>query len=245
MKIKFLLLGTSLPTLTFAQCVATQDCVTLGYTETTCNGGKGVKCPFGNKWACLGANEDEVRDKLCQELGFTLICTGTGYAGGAGSACGGKYIQCTCASGYEWRDGSCQQQALNGAQGDLYYCDGKVVGVKTGNMDFYVALQDFGLMGWDEANSRCLNYTFCGNKKGVLPTKDQLVAIYNNKSTINSLRLANGGIKLTENYHWSSTYHSDGGIYGNKYYSVHLASGGANPSVEGMAFYVLPILATW
>ena len=44
MKIKFLLLGTSLsflPTLTFAQCVATQDCVTLGYTETTCNGGKG------------------------------------------------------------------------------------------------------------------------------------------------------------------------------------------------------------
>ncbi len=62
MKIKFLLLGTSLsflPTLTFAQCVATQDCATLGYTETSCNGGKGVKCPFGNKWACLSANEEE------------------------------------------------------------------------------------------------------------------------------------------------------------------------------------------
>ena len=38
MKIKFLLIGTSLsfiPTLTYAQCVATQDCETLGYTETT------------------------------------------------------------------------------------------------------------------------------------------------------------------------------------------------------------------
>ena len=49
--IKFLLIGTSLsfiPSLTFAQCVATQDCETLGYTETSCNGGKGVKCPFGN-----------------------------------------------------------------------------------------------------------------------------------------------------------------------------------------------------
>ena len=56
MKIKFLLIGTSLsfiPTLTYAQCVATQDCETLGYTETSCNGGKGVKCPFGNKWACI------------------------------------------------------------------------------------------------------------------------------------------------------------------------------------------------
>ena len=41
MNIKFLLIGTSLsliPNLTFAQCVATQDCETLGYTETSCNG---------------------------------------------------------------------------------------------------------------------------------------------------------------------------------------------------------------
>ena len=45
MKIRFLLIGTSLsliPNLTFAQCVATQDCATLGYTETSCNGGNGV-----------------------------------------------------------------------------------------------------------------------------------------------------------------------------------------------------------
>ncbi len=45
MKIKFLLLGTSLsfiPILSYAQCVETTNCETLGYTETTCNGGKGV-----------------------------------------------------------------------------------------------------------------------------------------------------------------------------------------------------------
>ena len=272
----FLLLGTSvslIPNLTFAQCVATQDCETLGYTETSCKGSKGIKCPFGNKWACL-TSEEECLNLACDKLGFTYTCTGTGekgvgnncngkyqgctcdssyqytcsgtgYSGGSGSACGGKYTSCTCASGYEWKDGTCQKKVLNGAQGDLYYCNGTVVGVKSGNMNFYIAIQDLGLMSWDTANSRCLSYTFCDNKKGILPTKDQLVTIYNNKSAINSLRLANGGIKLTENYHWSSTYYSDAGIYGNKYYKVHLAAGSANPSEEGMAFYVLPILATW
>lgn len=34
-----------------AQCVATQDCAALGYTEASCPGG-GVKCPFGNYWFC-------------------------------------------------------------------------------------------------------------------------------------------------------------------------------------------------
>ncbi len=130
MKIKFLLLGTSLsliPTLSLAQCVETTNCETLGYTETSCNGGKGVKCPFGNKWACLGANEEECKQKFCDEYGFTLTCTGTGYAGGSGQACGGKYAQCTCASGYKWKDGACQQKAPDYSEckiGTLFYSDG-------------------------------------------------------------------------------------------------------------------------
>ena len=150
MKIKFLLLGTSLsfiPNLTFAQCVATQDCETLGYTETSCNGGKGVKCPFGNKWACLPTKES-----ICKEEGFTLACnetgqtgggdscnglykqcscdssyqytcSGTGYSGGSGTACGGKYISCTCTSGYEWKDGACVPSRPVCEIGSLYYSD--------------------------------------------------------------------------------------------------------------------------
>ena len=89
MNIKFLLLGTSLsliPNLTFAQCVATQDCETLGYTETSCNGGKGVKCPFGNKWACLPTKES-----ICKEEGFTLACNETGQLGG-GDSCNGAIL---------------------------------------------------------------------------------------------------------------------------------------------------------
>ena len=149
MKIKFLLLGTSLsfiPTLTFAQCVATQDCETLGYTETSCNGGKGVKCPFGNKWACLPTKES-----ICKEEGFTLACnetgqtggdscnglykqcscdssyqytcSGTGYSGGSGTACNGKYTSCTCASDYEWNNGTCISSRPVCEIGSLYYSD--------------------------------------------------------------------------------------------------------------------------
>ncbi len=125
-KFKFLLLGTSLsfiPLTINAQCVAMQDCATLGYTETSCNGGKGVKCPFGNKWACLGANEEECLKIACEKLDFKYDCTGDGYTGGAGKNCSGKYAQCNCASGYEWKDSKCMpiNKCVVGA---LYYSDG-------------------------------------------------------------------------------------------------------------------------
>jgi len=57
MNIKFLLLGASLsliPNLTQAQCVATADCATLGYTETSCPNGGGVKCPWNTSLMYCG-----------------------------------------------------------------------------------------------------------------------------------------------------------------------------------------------
>ena len=215
---KFLLIGTSLsfiPILSYAQCVATQDCATLGYTETSCNGGKGVKCPFGNKWACLGVNEEECEKSFCNKYGFTLTCTGTGYAGGAGSACGGKYTFCTCSSGYEWKDGSCQKkEVLDGAQGDLYYCKGTVVAVKAPEMDFYVAMRDLGIMFGSDARNSCQDYDFCNNIKGSLPSSKQLSVMYNHKSSLNNLFAENGGIKFREDEeYWSSTCISGGDCY--------------------------------
>ena len=267
MKIKFLLLGTSLsliPNLTFAQCVATQDCETLGYTETSCNGGKGVKCPFGNKWACLPTKES-----ICKEEGFTLACnetgqirdgdscnglykqcscdssykytcSGTGYAGGSGTACGRKYAVCTCTSGYEWKDGTCQQQILNGAQGELYYCNGTVVGVRATGMNFYVAMKDLGKMYWNDANSSCQSYSFCSNVKGTLPTLNQLQSLYKNKSQVNTLLSANDGAQLTDSYYWSSTSTYDGGYY----YVVDMSNGNYWYGVES-GRYVRPILTSW
>ena len=262
----FLLLGTSLsliPTLTFAQCVATQDCETLGYTETSCNGGKGVKCPFGNKWACLPTKES-----ICKEEGFTLACnetgqtggdscnglykqcscdssyqytcSGTGYSGGSGTACNGKYTSCTCASDYEWKDGGCQQQALNGAQGDLFYCDGVVVGVKNSSMNFYIAMQNLGAMDWTNANSSCLNYRFCNNLTGTLPSKDQLLLIYDNRQSINTLLSNNKGQSMSVDYYWSSTNGGEG-----TYYSVSMSTGPVLNLNMNYSGYVRPILTSW
>ena len=240
MKIKFLLLGTSLsfiPCLTFAQCVATQDCETLGYTETSCNGGKGVKCPFGNWWACI-KTDSECEQQFCDKYGFQYTCSGANETGG-GELCNNKYAFCTCADGYEWKDGSCQQQ-LNGAQGELYYCNGTVVGVKTTSMNFYVAMQDLGYMGWNKANSQSQSYSFCDNVKGTLPTLNQLLTIYNKKSLINSLLSTNGGTKMTEYVYWSSTYYDS-----NRYYILHMYTGDGNWNTISNNFYVRPILTSW
>ncbi len=128
MKIRFLLLGTSLsliPQTINAQCVATQDCATLGYTETSCSGGSGVKCPFGNWWACL-KSDSEIKDQLCTELGFTLTCTDTYQTGGGSKDCNGKYNYCSCADGYLWKDGTCKSSEPDYSActiGALFYSD--------------------------------------------------------------------------------------------------------------------------
>ena len=294
--IKFLLIGTSLsliPTLTFAQCVATQDCETLGYTETSCNGGKGVKCPFGNKWACLPTKES-----ICKEEGFTLACngngqtgsgdscnglykqcscdssyqytcsgtgysggsgmacngkynkcicssgyswngssctiscsssykytcTGIGYAGGSGTVCGGKYTSCTCTSGYEWNGSSCKKEDKGEAIGNFYYCNGTVVGLKTDDMNFYIALRNVGTkMDWNSAFYGCLNYTFCGNINGTLPSQDQLRTIFSRKSELNTLLSTYGGTEFGKGEYWSSTLYTTG--VPDRYYTVKMHNG--------------------
>ena len=240
MKIRFLLLGTSLsfiPQTINAQCVATQDCATLGYTETSCSGGTGVKCPFGNKWACF-KSESEIKGQLCTEMGFTQTCSGTNQIG-VGTPCNGKYSECTCASEYEWKDGSCKIQ--DGAHGDLYYCNGTVVGVKASDMNFYVAMKDLGEKNWNSAYSSSSNYSFCDNVKSSLPTKDNLLSIYKNKSTINSLLSTNDGTQLTEGWYWSSTlYHDTLG-----YYSINMSNGSTNRSSYGTIHNVRPVLTSW
>ena len=108
----------------WAQCVTTQDCTALGYTETSCPNGKGVKCPFGNKWFCAST---EITPEQCTELGFTQTCTGTNQTGGASKACNGKYNYCSCADGYVWQNGTCKSSEPDYSDcviGALYYSDG-------------------------------------------------------------------------------------------------------------------------
>ena len=87
----------------YAQCVTTQNCAELGYTETSCPDGTGIKCPFGDTFACTGGS----CATDCAELGFTYPCTGANETGGSGKSCGGKYQSCTCTSPYTWSGSAC------------------------------------------------------------------------------------------------------------------------------------------
>ena len=224
---------------------AAEDCIKLGYDKTctgtgesgngeTCNGKyQSCTCSFPYTW-----NGDACS---CPST-YKYTCSGTGYSGGSGSACNGKYTACSCASGYEWNGNNCQQQ-LNGAQGNLYYCNGKVVGVKGNGMNFYVAMHDLGKMDWNSAYYKCLSYIFCNNSKGSLPTANQLLSIYNNKSQINTLLSTNSGTNLHEYFYWSST-----SIYGDKFSTVRMVSGDLCYNCfenDSKDVYVRPVLTSW
>ena len=79
---KFILLTSVLLTAPFAvgnvsaQCVATQDCASLGYTETSCENG-GIKCPFGNAWACKSENNSQGNNNQDCIIGSLYYSDGT------------------------------------------------------------------------------------------------------------------------------------------------------------------------
>ena len=106
---KFLLCGAAfcfVPQAAVAQCAVT-DCQQLGYTSLkSCDGG--LKCPFGEYWACP-----------CDEA-YKYTCAGSNEQPGT-DKCGEKYKSCTCASGYEWKDGTCEKIRPKCKIGWYYY----------------------------------------------------------------------------------------------------------------------------
>ncbi len=51
-------------------------------------------------------SQDGGRDGVCSSS-YQYKCTGTGYSGGKGTSCGGKYQSCICSSDYKWSGGKC------------------------------------------------------------------------------------------------------------------------------------------
>ena len=147
-------------------CAITPSCTDLGYKQQTCNG-PALRCPFNVDYSfCTGE---------CSPL-FKYACVGAGYAGGAGSACGGKYAECTCAEGYVWKDGSCVEDtpewgscsgyAAQCSLGDILFSDGTcsankvsgktpiaVVVYKSGNCGQAMALKSIGKYEWGPTNN--------------------------------------------------------------------------------------------
>ena len=185
----FLLLGTSLsflPQTLNAQCVSPiQDCYALGYTQTSCPNGKGVKCPFGSGWYCGGgAAEDCIKlgyDKDCTGAGesgsgetcngkyqsctcdssYKYNCSGTGYSGGSGTACGGKYTKCTCTSGYSWNGSSC---TLSCASSYKYTCTGTGYSGGSGSACGGKYTKCTCSSGYEWKNGSCQKINLCANK---------------------------------------------------------------------------------
>ena len=140
------------------QCLKTPSCEELGYTEVACFQNNGVKCPYGDKYFCV-----------CP-MNYKFTCTGENQTGGVGTACGGKYTSCTCASGYNWENGQCKAQAIWGqcsgyaaqcSLGDILFSDGTcsantvsgktpiaVVVYKSGNCGQAMALNKVGNYYW-------------------------------------------------------------------------------------------------
>ena len=75
-----------------AQCVATTDCASLGYTKTSCPNG-GIKCPFGSTWSCKGTGGNG---------------SGDGPIGGDAEHCNDK----CCIGWIYYSDGSCSEKRI-------------------------------------------------------------------------------------------------------------------------------------
>ncbi len=122
--------------------------------------------------------------------------------------------------------------------GDYYDANGKQGVVFAINSDGkhgkIVGLNDLGKMNWNSAVSACRNL---GNGWR-LPSKGELLAIYNVKGTLNST-LAAVGDELPSVFHWSSTeYNSDCA------WSVSMGYGyTGNGSKSGNFFYVRAVSA--
>ena len=66
-------LGALFPLAVAAECLPTQDCKALGYTDAACPE-QGVKCPFGNEWFCVG---DKNKSNLECQIGWIYYTDNT------------------------------------------------------------------------------------------------------------------------------------------------------------------------
>lgn len=98
----------------------------------------------------------------------------------------------------------------------------------TGNLQ--VCKTDGGTMNWSSANSYCSNLTAEGKSDWYLPSKDQLLTMYNNKS---SLQNTAGFTPFVSGYYWSSTAYSSG-----RHWGVFFDNGTSSNYTDNYGLYV-------
>nr|WP_129733201.1 BACON domain-containing carbohydrate-binding protein [Parabacteroides goldsteinii] len=101
-------------------------------------------------------------------------------------------------------------------------------GAYVGNLQ--VCKTDGGSMNWSSANSYCSNLTAEGKSDWYLPSKDQLVTMYNNKT---ALQGESGFTAFVSRYYWSSTANGSG-----YHWVVYFSNGGAYNYNDNYSRYV-------
>ncbi|MDO5387366.1 MAG: hypothetical protein Q4F75_08900 [Pseudomonadota bacterium] len=232
MNIKFLLLGTSLsliPQYVAAQCAVT-DCQQLGYTSLQeCD--NGLKCPFGEYWACPMPKEETAILGECTgyakncSIGQILNSDGTCstdkvggktpigvvvYISGGSDKCGYAMTASPITTSIMWsteyiNTGAFQSHNWEDAIKDFDVSGNmtKIIQTSNGNSDKYPAAY------------AALNYAPSAAPKSqgkwMLPTAGILNSLYTNLNAINNTISELKGTQLTnDNEHiWASSEYTD------------------------------------
>ncbi len=131
----------------------------------------------------------------CKSLGYTE------------TSCPDGGVKCPWNTSLMYCCKKCEDKPQTGLAGNLYYCNGAIAGIKVPGQSFAIAMNDaLSTMNWNSANSYCTGYRFCGTgTMGRLPTKDELLAIYNNITYLQEQLQKNGGQQFRSSYYWSSS----------------------------------------
>ena len=133
------------------KCVCRSDlktCTKPEYGVGNACGGKYLSCQRDDAKACkedgytqsAACSSTQQKDGLCPynntyykqcvcKPEYKYACTGTGYTGGSGSSCGGKYSKCSCSASYEWTGSVCTYvnpcAGYYECGGAWQYCEGR------------------------------------------------------------------------------------------------------------------------
>ena len=257
---KFLLLGTGLslvPNITYAQCAVT-DCLQLGYTSLQkCD--NGLKCPFGEYWACPKVEEKAVLGectgyakncKIGDILNSDGTCTTNKESGKTpigvvvyigGDNCG-QALALKDFGNMEWGGYGTDipdlpnYTSVSAAEQDFDSCGNTQKIIKFGNSSRYPA-------AWAAVNYAPSSVP-ATKGKWCLPAAGVARSMMNNYSAINSgLSKAGGeslpGMSVHDHWNWSSSEYNSGSAWAWCYACDRLDSYGKHY----YDYYVRPVLA--
>ncbi|MBQ8436128.1 MAG: hypothetical protein IJX20_00605 [Alphaproteobacteria bacterium] len=179
--------STSMINIAHAECTPAPDCASIGYTETSCNGGF-VRCPFDtSKLFCIPCDSS-----------FKYDCSGDNMTGGVGDTCGGKYASCECSRGGEFNNGTCPRSCTVGM---IYYSDKScsstydssktAIGVVIKDNELIISQKKSSTMYWSNAytDTSLTNYTSSTDAKTDFNGKSNtavIVAAHPSETTSNN-----------------------------------------------------------